>query len=150
MNARGLRRYLDDLLRGRKPKSFDADDFDAEHQIYDDHAVLEYPQSGERIIGRQGIQASRMAQPNKKRFTVRRVLGGGGLWISELVLTYDDEPVYVVASPLAHVAHTTANDPEQRIKQVDHWLAGGDPSIPREYGATWAVGRNLRLIKLPR
>ncbi|MGB8405697.1 MAG: Rieske (2Fe-2S) protein [Mycobacterium sp.] len=29
MNARGLRRYLDDLLRGRKPKSFDADDFDA-------------------------------------------------------------------------------------------------------------------------
>jgi hypothetical protein len=59
-----------------------------------------------------------------------------------------DEPVYVVASPLAHVAHTTANNPEQRIKQVDHWLATGDPSIPREYGATWEVGRNLRLIKL--
>jgi hypothetical protein len=38
-----------------------------------------------------------MAQPNKKRFAVRRMLGGGGLWISELVLTYDELPVYVVS-----------------------------------------------------
>jgi hypothetical protein len=75
----------------------DANDFEAEHQIYEDHAVLEYPQSGERIRGRQRIQASRMAQPNKKRFTVRRMLGGGDLWISELVLTYDEQPVYVVS-----------------------------------------------------
>jgi Rieske Fe-S protein len=29
MNARGLRRYLDDLLRGRKPSRFTPDDFDA-------------------------------------------------------------------------------------------------------------------------
>jgi SnoaL-like domain len=75
----------------------DANDFEAEHEIYDDHAVLEYPQSGERIRGRRSIQASRMAQPNQKRFTVRRILGGGGLWISEFVLTYDDKPSYVVS-----------------------------------------------------
>jgi ketosteroid isomerase-like protein len=75
----------------------DRDDFDAEHRIYEDQAVLEYPQSGERIRGRQSIQASRMAQPNKKRFTVRRVTGGGDLWISELVLTYDGQPSYVVS-----------------------------------------------------
>ena len=75
----------------------DADDFAAEHEIYGDHAVLEYPQSGERIRGRESIQASRMAQPNKKRFTVRRMLGGGDLWISELVLTYDGKPNYVVS-----------------------------------------------------
>jgi len=75
----------------------DANDFEAEHQIYEDHAVLEYPQSGERIRGRRRIQASRMAQPSKKRFTVRRMLGGGNLWISEIVLTYDEQPVYVVS-----------------------------------------------------
>jgi hypothetical protein len=75
----------------------DANDFAVEHQIYEDHAVLEYPQSGERIRGRQRIQASRMAQPSKKRFAVRRMLGGGGLWISELVLSYDEQPVYVVS-----------------------------------------------------
>ena len=75
----------------------DANEFDAEHRIYRDDAILEYPQSGERIRGRRNIQASRAAQPNTKRFTVRRVLGGGDLWISELVLTYDGKPFYVVS-----------------------------------------------------
>ena len=50
----------------------DASDFDAEHQIYREDAVLDYPQSGERIRGRRNIQESRTVQPNKKRFTVRR------------------------------------------------------------------------------
>ena len=75
----------------------DANDFATEHQIYRADAVLEYPQSGERIRGRANIQASREAQPNKKRFTVRRMLGGGNLWISELVMTYDAQPYYVVS-----------------------------------------------------
>jgi hypothetical protein len=75
----------------------DANDFDTEHRIYRADAVLEYPQSGERIRGRDNIQASRAAQPNEKRFTVRRMLGGGNLWISELVLTYDGQPFYVVS-----------------------------------------------------
>jgi hypothetical protein len=75
----------------------DADDFSAEHEIYAEHAVLEYPQSRERIRGRQRIQASRMAQPDQKRFVVRRILGAGDLWISELVLTYGDRPFHVVS-----------------------------------------------------
>ena len=75
----------------------DANDVAAEHDIYEDHAVLEYPQSGERIRGRDRIQASRMAQPSQKRFAVRRMLGGGGLWISEVVITYDQRPVHVVS-----------------------------------------------------
>ena len=75
----------------------DANDFEAEHQIYREDAVLEYPQSGERIRSRHNIQASRAAQPNTKRFTVRRIQGGGDLWISELVLTYDADPYYVVS-----------------------------------------------------
>jgi hypothetical protein len=75
----------------------DVNDFETEHAIYRDDAVLDYPQSGERIRGRRDIQASRTAQPNAKRFTVRRILGGGDLWISELVLTYDDQPFYVVS-----------------------------------------------------
>ena len=64
---------------------------------HEDDAVLEYPQSGERIRGRRGIQESRMAQPNKKRFTVRRLRGSGSLWVSELVVTYDGQPSYVVS-----------------------------------------------------
>ena len=75
----------------------DANDFAAEHEIYAEQAVLEYPQSGERMRGAHAIQASRTAQPNRKRFTVRRVLGGGRLWISELILTYDAQPFHVVS-----------------------------------------------------
>jgi len=75
----------------------DGNDFATEHQIYRADAVLEYPQSGERIRGRANIEASRAAKPNAKRFTVRRMLGGGDLWISELVLTYDGQPFYVVS-----------------------------------------------------
>src|ERR1700756_305348 len=75
----------------------DANDFATEHQIYRADAVLEYPQSGERIRGRANIHASRAAQPNTKRFAVRRMLGGSDLWISELVLTYDAQPYYVVS-----------------------------------------------------
>ncbi len=75
----------------------DANDFEVEHQIYRDDAVLEYPQSGERIRGRRNIQASRFAQPSKKRFTVRRILGAADLWVTELVITYDGQPSYVVS-----------------------------------------------------
>jgi hypothetical protein len=75
----------------------DADDFEREHDIYLDEAVLEYPQSGERIRGRHHIQMSRANQPNKKRFAVRRVVGSGDLWVTEFVLTYDGKPSYTVS-----------------------------------------------------
>src|SRR6476661_7781925 len=61
----------------------DASDFKVEHEIYREDAVLDYPQSGERIRGRRNIQESRSVQPNKKRFTVRRIIGGGDLWVME-------------------------------------------------------------------
>ncbi|WP_076864019.1 nuclear transport factor 2 family protein [Bradyrhizobium mercantei] len=75
----------------------DASDFEREHDIYRDDAVLDYPQSGERIRGRRNIQQSRTVQPNKKRFAIRRMIGGGDLWITEYILTYDDRPSYVVS-----------------------------------------------------
>jgi hypothetical protein len=58
-------------------------------------------------------------------------------------------PVYVVAAPPTHVAVTKANDPRKRVAQVDRWLKGKAPNVPREYGATWAVSRDGRLYKLP-
>ncbi len=47
--------------------------FRSTHEIYRSDAVLEYPQSGERIRGRRQIQESRFVQPNKKLFKVRRM-----------------------------------------------------------------------------
>lgn len=75
----------------------DANDFEAEHEIYREDAVLDYPQSGERLRGRANIQSSRAAQPNAKHFAVRRIIGAGDLWITEYVLTYDGRPTHTVS-----------------------------------------------------
>jgi hypothetical protein len=66
-------------------------------RMYRADAILDYPQPGERIRGRANIEASRIAQPSTKRFTVRRMIGRDKLWISELVLTYDGQPFSVVS-----------------------------------------------------
>src|SRR5215475_5249537 len=75
----------------------DANDLEVEHEIYREDAVLEYPQSGERIRGRRNIRESRYVQPNKKRFTVRRIIGSGDLWVTEFVLSYDGAPSHSVS-----------------------------------------------------
>jgi hypothetical protein len=75
----------------------DANDFETEHDIYREDAVLEYPQSGERIRGRRNILSSRAAQPNRKRFKVRRIIGAGDLWVTEYVLSYDGRPSFTVS-----------------------------------------------------
>jgi hypothetical protein len=92
MEDREIRAALD-----RHWAASDANDFEGEHQIYREDAVLEYPQSGERIRGRRKIQSSRAAQPSRKRFTVRRMIGAGDLWVTEYVLTYDGRPSYTVS-----------------------------------------------------
>jgi len=72
-------------------------DIDAEHAIYAPDAILHYPQSGEHFIGRPAIQAQRGGHPAKRHFQVRRIQGGGDLWVSECVITYDGVPTYSVS-----------------------------------------------------
>lgn len=72
-------------------------DIDAEHAIYAVDAILDYPQSGERFRGRARIQAQRGGHPAERHFTVTRILGGGGLWVSECVITYDGAPTHSVS-----------------------------------------------------
>jgi hypothetical protein len=43
---------------------------------------------------RQYPGLSRAAQPNAKRFTVRRIVGAGNLWVTEFILAYDGRPSY--------------------------------------------------------
>jgi len=92
MDDRSVRAALE-----RHWNASDANDFEVEHEIYREDAVLDYPQSGERIRGRRNIQESRFVQPNKKRFTVRRISGSGELWVTEFVLSYDGIPSYAVS-----------------------------------------------------
>ena len=75
-----------------------AGDQDAEHDIYAEDVVVEYPQSGEVIRGRRNIQELRTKYPAAERtFTVRQITGAGEVWVTEYVLTYDGKPTYTVS-----------------------------------------------------
>jgi hypothetical protein len=105
MNETDIRQALD-----RHWVASDANDFEVEHDIYRDDALLEYPQSGERMRGRRNIQASRTAQPSGKRFKVHRIVGTGDLWVTEMIITYDGQPswsVSVMEFQDGKVAHET-------------------------------------------
>jgi hypothetical protein len=73
-------------------------DLNTEHSIYDDNAICDYPQSGERIVGRSNLQALRGHHPEKPSgFHVRRIIGQGDLWITEYTITYQGRPAYTVS-----------------------------------------------------
>src|SRR5450432_201312 len=75
-----------------------AGDANAEHDIYDEDAICDYPQSGERILGRSNLQALRSHHPCKPSgFNVKRILGKGDLWITEYTITYQGRPAYTVS-----------------------------------------------------
>jgi len=73
-------------------------DLNAEHDIYEANAICDYPQSGERILGRANLQALRSHHPGKPSgFNIRRMLGQGDLWITEYTITYQGRPAYTVS-----------------------------------------------------
>ena len=73
-------------------------DLNAEHDIYAEDAICDYPQSGERILGRRNLQALRSHHPGKPSgFKIKRILGKGDLWITEYTITYQGRPAYTVS-----------------------------------------------------
>jgi hypothetical protein len=73
-------------------------DADTEHDIYNDDAICDYPQSGERILGRRNLQALRSHHPGKPSgFEVRRIVGKENLWVTEYTITYQGRPAYTVS-----------------------------------------------------
>ena len=83
---------------------------EAEHAIYAEGAILDYPQSGERFRGRATIAAQRGGHPASRHFTASRITGGGSLWVSECLITYDGVPTYSVSIMEfagEHVMHET-------------------------------------------
>jgi hypothetical protein len=59
---------------------------------------MQFSSTPSRVSGFAGGTTSRpRAQPNTKHFEVRRIVGSGDLWITELVMTYDGQPFYTVS-----------------------------------------------------
>jgi hypothetical protein len=85
-------------------------DSETEHAIYAVDAILDYPQSGERFVGRATIAAQRGGHPANRHFKLLRITGGQNSWVSECVITYDGAPTYSVSIMEfadEHVVHET-------------------------------------------
>lgn len=75
-----------------------AGDLDTEHEIYEANSVCEYPQSGERILGRENLKSLREHHPGRPSgFIVHRITGSGNVWVTEYVISYTGKPVYTVS-----------------------------------------------------
>ena len=124
----------------------DANDFELEHQIYRDDAVLEYPQSAERIRGRRNIQASRVAQPSLKSkrvspHTLRHTTG--------MHLLQSGVPFNVIALWLGHESmDTTHRYVEANLQMKEQALARLEaPGIkPTRFRATDDLMRFLQTL----
>jgi hypothetical protein len=71
---------------------FEGVDYDKSHEIYHDDAVLEFPQSGERFVGKQNFLTWRRKYPAKLDFKIRRISHDGDLWVAENLISYDGSP----------------------------------------------------------
>jgi SnoaL-like domain len=67
-------------------------DRDASHELYHEDAILEFPQSGERFVGRDTFKAWRERYPSPTEFRLRRLMGHGNYWWAELLVAYDGRP----------------------------------------------------------
>lgn len=106
-------------------------DQNAEHEIYADDAVCDYPQSGERILGRHNLQALRSHHPGKPAgFEIRRLFGSGELWITEYTIMY-----------LGRLAHTVSLMEFKDGKVVHETQYFADPFDPPAWRAQWVEHR---------
>jgi len=108
-----------------------AGDVVAEHEIYDENVICEYPQSGERIRGRRNLQALRGHHPEKPSgFDVRRIVGAGELWVTEYAINYKGGKLFQTVSIMEFrnekVVHETQyfaepfEAPAWRVPWVEH------------------------------
>jgi hypothetical protein len=63
--------------------------------LYHGDVVIEWPQSSELIHGKQNIRELRLAYPTPPKATLRRIVGSGDLWATEMVFDYDGDRFYV-------------------------------------------------------
>jgi ketosteroid isomerase-like protein len=101
-------------------------ELDRIHDIYHEDVIVEFPQSGERIIGKRNIYELRAHYLAKLGFKVLRVRGEGSLWVSEIIITYDGRPVNVV---------TIMEFRDGKVTHETHYYA--DPFEPPEWRSQW-------------
>ena len=76
----------------RRHWEYSATDQEIAHEVYHEDAVLEFPQSRERFVGKENFKAWRKLYPAALEFKIRRIRGRDDLWVAETSLRYDGGP----------------------------------------------------------
>jgi hypothetical protein len=80
MDEQEVARFLSELMLRLSPE----EEYELRHEDY----VMEMPQSGERIRGRENMRAFQEAYPNPPTMRLRRVIVRENLWVVEWVSDY--------------------------------------------------------------
>lgn len=94
-------------------------DLDTAAEAMADDAVVEWPQSGERIVGRQAcLTVYRNYPGGSPRYEVRRITGGGDVFVVEASADYGGEKTY--ATSIVELRNGKI------VKQTDYWSSPFD------------------------
>jgi hypothetical protein len=96
-------------------------------EIFAEEAIIEWPQSGERIRGKPNIVALHEAAPVRVDFDIRRTTGCGDLWVTETIIRYNG------ARPTKAVFIMEFRDGKV-VRETDYF---GDPFDPPAYRSSW-------------
>jgi hypothetical protein len=88
MDEQQVRRFLAELFSHLSAEA----EYEMRHQDY----IMEMPQSGERIRGREKMRQFQEAYPTPPTIQLRRVVVRDGLWVIEGVNDYGEGQVFTV------------------------------------------------------
>ena len=115
------RAAIEKLLAG-----IDAGDISVMDEVFADDAVMEIPQSGERIEGAENRRAVYGAMPLLPKVRPHRIRGAGDFWTAEGTLTYDTRSY--------EVAFIFEFRGGRIVRETGYWT---DPFEPPEWRAAW-------------
>ena len=79
-------------IKSMLEQHFQSGDPQASHAMYQEDAVLEFPQSGERFEGVENLRGWRSNYPASTSVEFQEIRGHGDLWVVELTIAYDGGP----------------------------------------------------------
>jgi hypothetical protein len=77
-------------------RMFDHMSAEEEYELRHPDFVMEMPQSGERIVGRENMRKMQESYPGPPSIELRRVVGSGDVWVIEMRSDYDGRVYHAV------------------------------------------------------
>ena len=143
MDEQEVARFISSLMTKLSPEE--------EQELRHDDYVMEMPQSGEHIRGREKMRAFQEAYPDPPTMQLRRVMVRDGLWVVESVIDYDGGPVFHGVAILelkdgkiwrdTRYFAESFESPEWRARWVER-MESGRPDAALAQGKSVTEGRN--------